>query len=219
MYCMPCMMPKTDPLVHFPEYLCSFLSCPEANGIICQTILSFKTAVDIGPSFAHSATHEANCCGQLWVWHMICGQTCDGLYHLAFCLINFGIPLGSQPIKSALARHSGVQVPVIAGPLPLCSLLHGLLSRVHFGESLVVRLYSEIDHIHLISEAHCVSHLYPQVDCHRRCVVGGKLLIYSHWVLAESRWWEFGVGLRSSSLHVAMIEVILKAPRSCRLIK
>ncbi len=26
------------------------------------------------------------CCGQLWVRHMICGQTCDGLYHLAFCL-------------------------------------------------------------------------------------------------------------------------------------
>ncbi len=23
------------------------------------------------------------CCGQLWVRHMICGQTCDGLYHFA----------------------------------------------------------------------------------------------------------------------------------------
>ncbi len=48
---------------------------------------------------------------------MICGQTCDGLDHFAFYLINFGI-------------------------------------------------YSEIDHIHLSSEAQCVSHLYPQVDCH-----------------------------------------------------
>ncbi len=28
-------------------------------------------------------------------------------------------------------------------------------------------LYSEIDHIHLSSEAQCVSHLYPQVDCHK----------------------------------------------------
>ena len=27
-------------------------------------------------------------------------------------------------------------------------------------------LYSEIDQIHLSSEAQCVSHLYPQVDCH-----------------------------------------------------
>ena len=24
------------------------------------------------------------CCGQLWVWHTVCGQTCDGLYHFAF---------------------------------------------------------------------------------------------------------------------------------------
>ncbi len=53
-----------------------------------------------------------------------------------------------------------------AGPLPLRSLLHGPLSRVHFGESLVVRLYSKIDHIHLSSEAQCVSHHLPQVDCH-----------------------------------------------------
>ncbi len=53
-----------------------------------------------------------------------------------------------------------------AGPLPLRSLLHGPLSRVHFGESLVVRLHSEIDHIHLSSEAQCVSHHLPQVDCH-----------------------------------------------------
>ncbi len=29
------------------------------------------------------------CCGQLWVWHMICGQTCDGLYHFAFYLTYF----------------------------------------------------------------------------------------------------------------------------------
>ncbi len=49
--------------------------------------------------------------------------------------------------------------------IPLRILL-GPLSRVHFGESLVIRLYSEIDHIHLSSEAQCVSHLYPQVDCH-----------------------------------------------------
>ncbi len=54
-----------------------------------------------------------------------------------------------------------------AGPLPLRSLSHGPLSRVHFGESLVIRLYSEMDHIHLSSEAQCVSHLLPPVDCHK----------------------------------------------------
>ncbi len=54
-----------------------------------------------------------HCCGQLWVRHMICGQTCDGLYHIAFYLVNFGIPYGSRMIRPALARHTGVQVPVV----------------------------------------------------------------------------------------------------------
>ncbi len=71
---------------------------------------------------------DIHCCGQLWVWHMICGQTCDGLYHF------------------------------------------------HFGESLIFRLYSEIDHIHLSSEAQCVTHLYPQVDCHIHCC--GPRMLY-----------------------------------------
>ncbi len=116
---------------------------------------------------------------------------------LHILLDRFGIPFGFHAIKSALARHSGVQVPVIsrheghvvtfgtfhilptglhglcfgfcfAGPLPLRSLSHGPLSRFHFGESLVNRLYSEIDHIHLSSEAQCVSHHLPLVDCHSR---------------------------------------------------
>ncbi len=44
-----------------------------------------------------------------------------------------------------------------------------------FGESLLIvfRLYSEIDHIHLSSEAQCVSHLLPLGDCHN----------ISHWVI------------------------------------
>ena len=49
-----------------------------------------------------------------------------------------------------------------SGPLPLRSLILGPLSRVHFGESLVVRLYSEIDHTYLSIEAQCVSHHYPR---------------------------------------------------------
>ncbi len=31
---------------------------------------------------------------------------------------------------------------------------------------LIILGYSEIDHIHLSSEAQCVSHHLPQVDCH-----------------------------------------------------
>ncbi len=35
--------------------------------------------------------HRYNkCCGQLWVRHMICGQTCDELYHFTFCSIVLG---------------------------------------------------------------------------------------------------------------------------------
>ncbi len=48
-------------------------------------------------------------CGQLWVWHIVCGQTCDGLDHVTFCLIIFGIPIGSHTIRSTLARHTGVR--------------------------------------------------------------------------------------------------------------
>ncbi len=51
-------------------------------------------------------------------------------------------------------------------PLPLRSLTNGPLFRVRFGESVVVRLYSEIDHIHLSIEAQCVTSLLPLGDCH-----------------------------------------------------
>ncbi len=36
-----------------------------------------------------------------------------------------------------------------------------------FNQHLPMISESEIDHIHLSSEAQCVSHLYPQVDCHK----------------------------------------------------
>ncbi len=134
---------------------------------------------------------------------------------------------GSQPIKFALARHTGVQVPVIschrvtwsfldqsqsflhnfgtfqflptglhglcigfcfAGPLPLRSLTHGPLLRVRFGESLVFRLYWEIDHIHRIIEAQCVSHHLPPVDCHISIqhIIGipiSNILVIYPWLL------------------------------------
>ncbi len=45
---------------------------------------------------------------------------------------------------------------------PQRSLILGPLSRVHFGESLVNRLYSEIDQTYLSIEAQCVSHYYPR---------------------------------------------------------
>ncbi len=128
------------------------------------------------------------------------------MYHFTFSIDGLGIPLGSQPIKFSLARHSVSRClwfPAIgsrghfwtfqflptglhglcfgfcfAGPLPLRSLTHGPLFRVRFGESLVFRLYSEIEHIHLSCEAQCVSHLLPPGDCHTTCV---KHIILTTW--------------------------------------
>ncbi len=68
-----------------------------------------------------------NCCGQLWVRHMICGQTCDGLYHFTFYLI-------------VLGYHAE-----------------------DLASSLVVRLYSEIDHISTLAVKLSVSAIfYPR---------------------------------------------------------
>ncbi len=39
------------------------------------------------------------CCGQLWVWHIVCGQTCDGLYHFTLDLIISGYQ--SDPSRSS----------------------------------------------------------------------------------------------------------------------
>ncbi len=86
----------------------------------------------------------------------VCGQICYGLYTPVSCLA-----CGEANIIHGLCFGF-----YLSGPLPQRSLLHGPLSRVHFGESLVIRLHSEIDQIHLSSEAQCVSHHLPLVDCH-----------------------------------------------------
>ncbi len=55
-----------------------------------------------------------------------------------------------------LFRSAPSTFPIINGP-PI---------GVRFRESLVVRLYSEIDQIHLSIEAQCVTTLLPLGDCH-----------------------------------------------------
>ena len=52
--------------------------------------------------------------------------------------------------------------------LPLRSLINGPPIGVLFGESLVIRLHSEIDQIHLSIEAQCVTTLLPLGDCHNK---------------------------------------------------
>ena len=55
-------------------------------------------------------------------------------------------------------------------------MAHVLRSRLvmSYTTSLVVRLYSGIDHIHLSIEAHCVSTLLPLGDCHNLKTQKGK---------------------------------------------
>ncbi len=104
---------------------------------------SVKAQVDC-QIFKHK--NNAGCCGQLWVRHMFCGRD-----------LWWTIPLH-------IFHWSCWDTLWI--PTDHMDLINGPLSRVRFGESLVFRLYSEIDHLHLSSEAQCVSHLLPSGDCH-----------------------------------------------------
>ncbi len=56
---------------------------------------------------------------------------------------------------------------LFSGPPTLHSLIHGPPFGVRFQESLVIRLYSEIDQIHLSIEAQCGTACSPLGDCHR----------------------------------------------------
>ncbi len=173
---------------------------------------------------------DFSCCGQLWVWHMFCGQDLWWaiplhIFHWS-CWDTLWIPndhmdLSQTPCvqvpefsrhwgqvvsldQSQASLHSLNQLPTkigsfqflptglhglcfgccFSGPLPLRSLTNGPLFRVRFGESLVVRLYSEMGHIHLSIEAQCVTTLLPLGDCHkdkivtRETVSHPKLLVF-----------------------------------------
>ncbi len=92
-------------------------------------------------------------------------RTCDGLYHFIFSIDRVGIPFGIQPIIWTHCK----QVPdfqflptgqhglcfgcCFLGPLSLRFLINGPPIGVRFRESLVIRLQSEIDQIHLGIEA------------------------------------------------------------------
>ncbi len=99
---------------------------------------------------------EENCCGQLWVRHMFCGRD-----------LWWTVPLHIFHWSCWETLWSPNDHMDLSGPLPLRSLTNGPLFRVRFGESLVVRLYSEIDHLHLSIEVQCVIALLPLGDCNR----------------------------------------------------
>ncbi len=116
---------------------------------------------------------NTDCCGQLWARQRLVMIFTTSHFTWSFWG-TFRIPT-DQVSPSQTLRCPGAFrfLPTglhglrfgfcFAGPLPLHSLSHGPLLSVHFGESLIIRLYSEIDHIHLSSEAQCVSHHLPHV--------------------------------------------------------
>ncbi len=124
-------------------------------------------------------------------------KACDELYHLTKSMDRIGTPLGFQSIVWTFVRHTVSRcliVPALpemakvtigflqflptgqhglcfgylfSGPPTLHSLIHGPPFGVRFQESLVIRLYSEIDQIHLSIEAQCGTACSPLGDCHR----------------------------------------------------
>ncbi len=70
---------------------------------------------------------------------------------------------------------------LFSGPFPLRSHIGSPPFGVCFRESLVFRLYSEIDQIHLSIEAQCGTAYLPMGDCHRSHDQG-PLNQLSHWV-------------------------------------
>ncbi len=108
-------------------------------------------------------------------------KTCDGLYYFIFSIDRVGIPFGFQPIIWTFVRHTVsmclIPVPTYGSTWVVLWLLFFRSApstfpnkrSTHWGrESLVVRLHSEIDQIHLSIEAQCVTTLLPLGACHIR---------------------------------------------------
>ncbi len=116
--------------------------------------------------------------GQVWTNHRHCYisfRYCGKSSHLYFKSI--ANTIGSfQFLPTGL--HGLCFGCCFSGPPPLCSLINGPPIGVRFRKSLVIRLHSEIDQIHLSIEAQCVTTLLPLGDCHKHQCAS----IYTTWV-------------------------------------
>ncbi len=98
--------------------------------------------------WAHMAAPVAVSCGYSTYFAI---SACDGLCHLTKVMDRVGTPFVNLCQTTGL--HGLYFDYCFSGPLPLCSLINGPPIGVRFRESLVIRLYSEIDQIHLGIEA------------------------------------------------------------------
>ncbi len=135
-------------------------------------------------------------------------SACDGLCYLTKDMDRVGTPFGFQSIMSTFVRHTVSRCLIFlapkvtwsdldflqflptgvhglcfgycfSGPIPLRSLINDPPIGVRFRESLVIRLHSEIDQIHLSIEAQGVTTLLPLGDCHSFYVFLFSLYTYS----------------------------------------
>ncbi len=130
------------------EFWCSGLHIPKEATVVLNSKFSLENLLHL----PYLTCIFSKCCGQLWVRHMICGQTCDELYHFTSYLIVLGYfqdsNRSSQPQPNTQVSRCCDFLPTglhglcfgfcFVDPLPLRSLSHGPLLRVHFGESLVI---------------------------------------------------------------------------------
>ncbi len=92
-------------------------------------------------------------------------QNCHPIYTFPAFRVTWSIKIGSfQFLPTGL--HGLCFGCCFSGLLPLRSLANGPPIGVRFWESLVGRLHSEIDQIHLSIEAQCVTTLLSLGDCH-----------------------------------------------------
>ncbi len=135
-------------LTIFPCTYCTWLSHLWLMDSITSRIFWLSVSQGI---YLHDTIHES--CG--------CMNSVDLTIYLSYFMLRSAVGK-THVLRSRLVMdYTTSYFPLIVFGYPSDSTLQD-----PFRESLVFRLYSEIDHLHLSSEAQCVSHLLPLGDCH-----------------------------------------------------
>ncbi len=112
--------------------------------------------------YLHSSAKETQLSTVLFFWDWVYNpQQLDTMCCLLSTISTLAVKLSMSAIF-----YPWVTVPTYGSTwvvlwLLFCRSAPATFPNKRFRESLVVRLYSEIDHLHLSSEAQCVSHLLP----------------------------------------------------------
>ncbi len=138
----------------------NILHLPDKNQSVCIRTLPFWNSIEWNQLFNFQYNIDISA---LKAYISILDFTCLTWHEL------YGVFFSNWKSYFSISKEN------LCGPTQLNMLrsavgkTHVLRSRLvmNYTTSLVLRLYSEIDHIHLSSEAQCVSHLLPPGDCHK----------------------------------------------------